>query len=626
LGFSIQQGFRLGDWEVYPELNRLSLGAAPQSIEGKVMAVLVELAKQPFTVISKNTLLDSVWPNQQVAEGVLTRAIYELRQVLHDDAGNASFIETVPRLGYRLICEPRALDKPVARHVTRRKSLLLVAAFVLVVSFFWARSGSIDDQPALHSVAVMPLENLTGSTAKNYVGDGLSEAIIHTIAQQPEVGVIARTSSFALRDSGMTAQEIGTRLGVTMLIEGSVREERRVQRITIQLIDTRTGLHFGSATLNVVDGDLFNAQARISKIVTTMLGDAGARIVKGNEDQSPVTVGQAYELFLKGRAALHNRSTESLRNARVYFEEALALDPQFAPAHAGLAQFYLISHVYLNLDFERTRILAYQSSRKALESDPHNVDGLMVTAAVAADAGDYETATQQFQDALKLQPGNAQAQQWYGETLIALGYLARGRDRIETALQLNPLAGSTVSVRAKAATFFLHDDKLLMLGSEGVSLGARMAPRELAVHYSRVGDASAYERQLTKYHEIVGIDASAASLLAAAMAGTLDRIELLNRLSPLGVPRDNYFARDFAFLDMPHEALDGLLRGGALGNGFSSDMWLPEFKKSRELPQFVAYVESLGFSEYWRRHGPPDACKQPAPEPFCSSFMDLSET
>jgi hypothetical protein len=153
-----------------------------------------------------------------------------------------------------------------------------------------------------------------------------------------------------------------------------------------------------------------------------------------------------------------------------------------------------------------------------------------------------------------------------------------------------------------------------------------MAPRELAVHYSRVGDASAYERQLTKYHEIVGIDASAASLLAAAMAGTLDRIKLLNRLSPLGVPRDNYFARDFAFLDMPHEALDGLLRGGALGNGFSSDMWLPEFKKSRELPQFVAYVESLGFSEYWRRHGPPDACKQPAPEPFCSSFMDLSET
>ena len=619
LDVDIKEGFRLEEWEVYPELNRVVTNQNAHTLEGKIMTVLVELAKQPLIVVKKNALLDAVWPNQNVGDGVLTRAIHELRQVLGDTATGSRFIETVPRRGYRLICKPGPIESG-SKTLSSRRALVGAVLLTVAAIAYWVGLEKPASSVEIQSVAVLPFANLTGSPTKDYIGDGLAEAVIHSIAQQPNLEVTARTSSFALRDSGMTAEDIGKRLGVDKIIEGSIREERGVQRITIQLIDSRTGRHDSSVTLDVIGGDLFNAQARISQTIEHMLTDAGAQIVADAIGKLPATVDRAYDLLLKGRAALHNRSAESLRNARAYFEEALRLDRNFAAAHAGMAQFYLVSRVYLQADPQRSRTLAAEASNAALELDPGNVDALMVAAAVAGDDGDFETSVMKFERSIELQPSNAQAHQWYGEMLTRLGLVAAGRDSIETALQLNPLAGSTNSVRAKAATFFLDDDRLLQTAKQGNALGARMAPRELSIHYFRVGDTTAYGREIGRYHEVVGVDADAAGLLVAAMNGTIGRTELIDQLAPLAEPADNFFSRELALLGMHEEALDGMLRGTATGSAFMSDIWLPEFAGVRALPDFVEFVESMDLDSYWRTHGMPDVCRQTPPETFCSQM------
>lgn len=619
--FDVLQGFRLGEWEVYPQLNRVVSKDGNQTLEGKVMAVLVEMAKNPDEITSKNTLLDAVWPNQAVAEGVLTRAIHELRHALGDDAHEPSFIENVPRVGYRLLheIEPLVTAPDVSGTRWRRRSfaaLVVAASFAAVLS--WQIQGRGAVASTISSVAVLPFVNFTGDVGKDYISDGLAEEVIHLIAQQPQISVAARTSSFALRDSGLSAEEIGERLGVDSIFEGSIREERGVQRITVQLINVKSGSHEGSVTLDVVDGDLFDARGRIGDTVVDMLAKAGAPVNYNVTAVIPATQAQAYELYLRGRAALQTRSVDSLQNAKNYFVEALRYDENFAPAHAGLAQLYVVSRVYLQLSFESSQSLAGDASNIALRLDPNNVDALVAAAAVAVNRGDLETAVHNFQRALSLQPSNAQAHQWYGETLEMLGYVSAGHARITTALQLDPLSGSTTSVMAKAASLAMDNDMLLLTARQADGMGGRMASRLLSLYEFRKGDADAFARELGRYHAVIGVNNSASRLLSDAMAGKIGKVELLARLEPLGVSMDYYFARELALLGMHAEAMAAMSKNVVAEGSFTSDLWLPEFQPLRALPGFVDFVDTLGFTSYWRNHELPDVCNGSSPEPFCS--------
>ncbi|MGI9202909.1 MAG: winged helix-turn-helix domain-containing protein [Woeseiaceae bacterium] len=624
MSFDSQQDFRLGEWTVYPSLNRVTANDESQVLEGKVMAVLLALVARHGTVVSKHELLDSVWQNQSVAEGVLTRAIHELRRVLGDNAQQPRFIETVSRRGYILICPPESIEPSVAPKTGRQanpinRPMAVVAvciASLALFAFIYNSSG----QSNVESVAVLPFVNLTGDESKGYIGDGLAESVIHVIAQQENIAVAARTSSFSFRGQELTAEEIGGRLNVGAIIEGSVREERGVQRITIQLIKVSTGAHLASVTLDVVDNDLFDAQGRIADSILAMLADTGTKIQFGTRSGTREAAANAYDFFLKGRAALHARTEDSLRNAQAYFEESIRFDAQFAPTYAGLAQLYLISRVYLQLDAAQSQSLAEDSSRKALELNPDNVDALMVMAALTADRGDYEQSMRLFETVLDVEPSNAQAHQWYGEVQATLGYLERSRTSVETALRLNPLAGSTISVRAKIAELFDDDPTLFAAANHADSLGAMMASRSLALHAFRNDNAQDFATAMLRYHRVVGIDPGATELLVAAMKGEIAEAEFLNQLIPLGLSRDNFFARELAMLGLPDSALSALVRGTAGDGAYASDVWMPEFKDVRAAPEFVEVIEAMGLDRYWATHELPDLCRGVNPEPFCGHF------
>ena len=614
-------GFRLGDWYICPERNCISSNGKEFHLEGKVMGVLVYLSGRPGQVVSKLELLDRIWPNQAVADGVLTRAVYELRRALDDDAGKPRYIENVPRLGYRLLEQPQVDDSgacgpsPKARRRLRQVSvtLMVLLASMLAVQFLLGYAGS----PHIRSVAVLPFVNMTGNNDKNYISDGLTEEVIHVIAQQPGLAVSARTSSFALRDEGLTVEEIGDRLHVDSIIEGSVREERGLQRITVQLIETRSGSHKGSVILDIVNGNLFAAQSRLSEIVMGMLRDAGADVRPMPIAAAATDEFKVYELYLRGRAALQNRSGESLRAAREFLLEAVRIDDTFAPAHASLAQLHLVARAYLGIGIEETRDLAETAIRKALALDPDNVEALVVSAALTADAGNYEESLRLFDRAIELQPSYAIAHLWRGEVLHTLGYLEAARENIETALRLDPLAGSTNTVMAKALAYFPGDRQMLVAARQAESFNARLAPKFLALQHFRSGDLQGFARELHRYHEVLGIPPEATDLLLRAARNELEGDPLSNQLDRYAIRRNNYFALELAMLGQHSAALAALLRWPSHEGTFIDDMWLPEFKKVRDLPGFHELIRRMGLDDYWRVHGPPDACNHGAPEPFC---------
>jgi len=624
--FELTQGFRLGDRAVYPALNRVVSGDDEQTVEGKVMAVLIALAKRPTGVVSKDELLDSVWPQQDVADGVLVRAVHELRRVLDDSARTPRYIENVPRVGYRLLQHPAPID-PVKNLRPTRSWLYTAIALAFVIIFaasIWHFSDPLRElvEAPIESIAVLPLVNMTGNLQKGHVADGLTEEVIHLMAQQPHLRVSARTSSFAVRDRGLTTSEIGRMLNVDSIIEGSVREERGTQRITLQLIHAATSVHRGSVTVDVREDDLFSAQQMLGDALISMLRDAGAVVADRLPTAGKLRNSIAYQLYLEARAALHARSVESLQKARSLLNEAIRLDPDFPQAHAILAQLYVVARYYLDIDAEtslRNKRAAYE---KALALDPNNIDAMVVAATDAADRMEWDVAVEMFETAMRLHPSSVIAHLWYGQALIMAGHVRAGREHVEVAWQLDPLAASTNTVMAFAAGFFPEDSRLETAASQAEQYGSRLAPRFLALDAFRRRDFDTYERELTRMYGTLNINPEAARMIADAARDPALRPDLAERLEPFGHVRNNYFARELSLLGLHGNALEALLKNPQFEGTFASDVWLPEFGPMRTLPGFIELVRTLGVDEFWRSQGPPDACSGKAPEPFCSQFIE----
>ena len=623
--FDAQQGFRLGDRTVYPALNRIVAGDDELTVEGKVMDVLVALALRPGAVFPKNDLLDNVWPNQAVSDGVLVRAIHELRGLLGDSPHDPRYIETVPRVGYRLLQPPapiepsKKLDRPGARwHLAAT-----LIAVVTVCATAWQFLGSKFGESPIDSVAVLPFANMTGDSGKDYVADGMTEEVIHLMAQQPRLHVAARTSSFLIRDKDLTVPEIGRQLNVDAIVEGSVRHERGTQRITVQLIHAASGGHRGSVTVDIREDDLFAAQQFLGEAIISMLDAAGADVDARVAETSRPPNALAYDLYLKARTKLHQRSAESLRDARALLDEATRLDPDLAPAHATLAQLYVVGRYYLGLPeaaAERKKVAAYQ---KALSLDPNNIDAIVVAATDAADRNDWVRAVQRFETALQLHPSNATAHLWYGQLLIMAGHIRKGRDHVAMAVHLDPLAGSTNTVMAFAAANFPHDERISTAAKQADQLGSRLAPRFLALHAFRQGDTEAFERELARAFDYMDIDPVAAEIIAAASRDSSQLQELASKLTPYGSLRNNFFARELALLGLHAEALAALMKHPRFEGTLASDVWLPEFRPMRELPEFPALLRSLGVDQYWATYGLPDVCRGDNPEAFCRHFANF---
>jgi TolB-like protein len=285
------------------------------------------------------------------------------------------------------------------------------------------------------SIAVLPFVNMSADPDNEYFSDGIAEEILNVLARIPELKVAARTSAFAYKGTNVNITDIGRDLRVSHVLEGSVRKSGDEVRVTAQLIRADNGYHLWSETYDRQLVNIFAIQDEIATSIADALkvtldidgGTAGNLTGTTNTD--------AYDAYLKGINQWHLRTGESLYNSIRLFEEAIALDPQFARAHAGLALTYAVIMDYTEMPPDQARARARQAAEVALAIDPGLVEA---ATALIYTVDDLEVQLQYAEQAIALNPSFATAHQWYATTLQLLGQLDAAREEYLLALDLDP--------------------------------------------------------------------------------------------------------------------------------------------------------------------------------------------
>ncbi len=469
--------FRLGEWVVRPSLNQLARGEGLVRLRPKVMDVLTELAAHAGQVISKEQILDAVWAKRFLGDTALSRAIFELREVLGDDPQHPSYIETIPKRGYRLIAPvqpadatppPQASGVPhPASALTSRKALLLACMGLLgLVGFLALRgSGSVrrpDAQGPSVKMVVMPFENL-GAPEDAYFAAGITEEISERLVAVQGISVISHDSAKHYSVAKLSDVDVGKSLGVDFVLGGAVRWERDARgssrvRITPRLTRVADDTQVWASSYDRVLEDIFNVQSEIARSVITEIGVVAQGRSGAEVGRRPTPNLDAYQAFLRGHyyAADFYRPEEKLRLGLRMFERAVELDPGFAVAWGEIARVRAILY-HLGLD-RNPESLA--EAKRALER-ALSLDGS--SARIRYDAGlyyywcyrDYARAAEEYSLARK--DGGDSA-----DLRAAEAYLYRRQGRwnealrsLEAAAQLDP-KGWTIFRELGITSLFMH--------------------------------------------------------------------------------------------------------------------------------------------------------------------------
>jgi len=303
------------------------------------------------------------------------------------------------------------------------------------------------------SIAVLPFLDLSPDGDQAYFGDGIAEEILNGLSKVGGLKVAARTSAFQLRDEEIPV--IGNRLGVETVLEGSVRKEGERVIITVQLINASDGFQMWSQRFEPTMASVIDTQEQIAQSVARALElrliDDGPRLMS-TETDSPV----AHERYLMGRYFWNQRTPDGFLRGLELFEEAVALDPDFALGHTGLADAYVLLFEYSMMPPATALPRARAAAERALELDPNLAEAAASLGEVLAASREWVGAQDAFQQAIRLNPGYVTGQHWYGWFLTHVGRIEEGIERLRYARELDPLSGV---VRRDLAGAYLADGR-----------------------------------------------------------------------------------------------------------------------------------------------------------------------
>ncbi len=332
---------------------------------------------------------------------------------------------------------------------------LVTASLILIVALNVGRirdrlRGNVATAPAIKSIAVLPLKNLSGDVTQEYLADGMTEELIGRLAEIRNLRVISRTSVMHFKDTQLSVTEIANALGVDAVVEGSVMREGSRIRVHAQLIRGATDEHFWSETYDRELRDVLSLQSDVAqsiarRVEVTITGEEHARL------SSARTVDpEAYEAYLKGRFYWNKRTADSMPKAALYFEQAISKEPGYGAAYSGLADCNsgLAWHGFMS----PAEVLpkAYAAAQKAVEIDPQSAEAHASLALVLDHKWDWAGAEAEFKRALELNPQYANAHHWYGDYLSIQGRHDEAQVEAKRALELDPLnlmIGTWVSLR-----------------------------------------------------------------------------------------------------------------------------------------------------------------------------------
>jgi TolB-like protein/Tfp pilus assembly protein PilF len=294
----------------------------------------------------------------------------------------------------------------------------------------------------LPSIAVLPFVNMSADPENDYFCDGLAEELLNALSKIDGLKVAARTSAFSFKGKNVDVREIGRLLSVSVILEGSVRKADEHLRISAQLINAADGYRLWSERYDRKLADIFGVQDEISLAIVEglklkLLGEDRAALFKKYTDN-----GEAYHLYLKGRYHQNKWTGEGIRKSVEYFEQAIAIDPNYALAYAGLADSYasLSAQNAFGLSVTETAPIARTAAMKALEIDNNLAEAHQSLGLVKLNFDwDWTGAENAFKRALELNPNSAHACHWYSHLLIAMDRFDESFTASKRAIELNPL-------------------------------------------------------------------------------------------------------------------------------------------------------------------------------------------
>jgi TolB-like protein/Tfp pilus assembly protein PilF len=435
---------RVGEWRVAPELNSLERDGHSVHVEPKIMQVLVTLAERPGTVLSKEHILRQVWPETFVSEEVLTRSISELRRVFEDNPREPTYIQTIPKGGYRLLAPVVAEGvgpETISRRGWGRMGWVAISAAIVLLGalsfYFVNRRQHAKSSPQITSLAVLPLTNLSGDASQDYFTDGLTDELTTRLAKISALRVISRTSVMHYKGSSKTTPEIARELNVDALLVGSVLRSGDRVRISAQLIQARSDKNVWAESY---ERDLYDILALQADVARTVANEIKIQVTPQEGEKvfaAGVVNPEAYEAYLKGNYYWEKFTAASMRKALSYYQQAIDTDPNYALAYVGLADAY-----HELWDAPPTEVIpkSRAASEKALQLD----EGL---AEAHSSLGwvkwiyywDWAGAEAEFHRALQLNPNSSDAHGMYAEYLDSMGRFAEAAKERAIAKQLSPV-------------------------------------------------------------------------------------------------------------------------------------------------------------------------------------------
>lgn len=453
--------YQFADCVLDLDRRELTRGTQTVAVGPQVFDLLAHLVENHERVVSKDGLLDAVWNGRIVSESTLTSHINAVRKAIGDSGAEQRLVRTIARKGFRFVSDVRQVGGPESREAAIMPQIAIPATAVTA------------HKP---SIAVMPFQNLSGDPEQDYFADGMAEEIITALSRVRWLFVIARNSSFAYRDRSVDVQQISRELGVTYVLEGSVRKAADRIRITGQLVNASTNGYLWADRFEGALDDIFTLQDRISGNVVGAIAPQMELAEIERARRKPTENLSAYDCYLRGLAHLHRGGRQSLDEALPLFRKAIELDAEFAPPYAMTAWCHFWRKVNgWTIDPVQETAEGVALARRAVELGR---DDAVVLAraghALAHLAGEFDSGIGLLDRALFLNPNLAPAwflggflRVWHGEPEGAIEYF-------DHAMRLSPVDPELYRMQAGIAMAHLFAGRF-----EIASLWADQAQRNL---------------------------------------------------------------------------------------------------------------------------------------------------
>ncbi len=317
----------IGEWTFYPDLFKLVRPNQEVKLEPRSAQLLMYLVRNPGKTCSRESLIDNAWPGMVVGDEVLTSAINKLRKAFEDRSNDPHYIETIPKAGYRLIAQveviktsaqQKPVDKTLKKPVYWSMGVIILLLCALMLLFLWIPTDSINQKSqdtdlinlpkSIPVIAVLPFENLSTDQDQGYFADGITEDIITDLSTFNEIRVLAGTTTFKFRGQTKDLTQQINELGISHVLEGSVRKSGKQLRISARLINTRNGQNIWAERFDRTLEDIFEVQDNVTRNIVNALSIHLSDQEKKVYEMPTTSSFEAYDLYLKGRNQSNQRT------------------------------------------------------------------------------------------------------------------------------------------------------------------------------------------------------------------------------------------------------------------------------------------------------------------------------